>query len=409
MKFSYKAKKGLENIIEGTIEARSQEEALNKLTQQGLFPFFVEPDGAGFVGESSAAAKSKRRLKNKKITNTDTLVFTKKMTTMVRSQVELLTALRIIHEQTEHSRFKEVVFQLYTETKQGKTFSESLAKFPLVFSTLYVNMVKAGEATGALDKSLEQISEFLKRQENLKNKITMALAYPALLLFVGIASILVLINFVVPRLRPMFERAGQDLPLITKFIFKMSEFSHLTMGSLIAAVIIIPLFLKTSQGQRSALKIKDVMFKILPVFRSLQYNQELASFSRSLCLLLQSGVSLLHSLEIVIPLIQRKKLRKALETSYSQVAQGERFAKSIAVFSVLPNFFVKMLLIGEESGRMAEVLDELSYSYIDQVERDISIISSLIEPVLILFLGLILGGIVLAILLPTFQITQVMP
>jgi len=402
-KFIYKAKKGLYQILEGEIEAENQDEAVSKLTTQGLFPVALSE----VIPVESPEQKTKKVNKpRKKVTAKEVLNFTQKLTTLIRARVELLSSLRIIYEQTDNLTFQEIVLEIYNSTKEGKAFSNSLAHFPNIFSPLYVNLIRTGETSGKMDFALEQISDFLMREDNLRTKIKVAMAYPVLLLFVGVASIFVLINFVVPKLKPLFEGLGKDLPLITRVILRLSEFSNKTwwlMGGIIAAVIII-IYHQKGSSFFSQLIVKLKMH--IPVISRLAKSQELAYFSRAFGLLLKSGVPALKSLEISTPTINNPKLREELSKVCSEVASGQALSRSMETFTSLPRFFTKMIAVGEESGRLSEVLEEIHNSYSQQVEADIALVTSLIEPVMILVLGLILGTIVLSILLPTFQITQ---
>jgi len=405
-KFYYKAKRGLEEVVEGCVEAENQEEALNKITGQGLFPISV-------VIETSAVSKKEpqnliqKNIVNRRITSRDILNFTQKLTTLVKARVELLGSLKILYEQTENARFKAVILEIYKSSKEGKAFSESLSRFPEIFSNIFVNIVKAGEASGRLDSALEQINEFSTREENLRSKILVAMAYPALLLMVGLTSIFVLINFVVPKLKPIFAGLGSNLPLITKIIIKMSELSSKTWLLVLAAIIAVILFLYKTKGSSFYISYVRKIKTSVPIVKRLVKNQELAHFSRALALLLNSGVPALRSLEIATSSIEDKKLKMELDKACRDIAAGQGLAKSMGNQTSLSSFFIKMIAVGEESGRLKEVLDEISNSYTQQIELDIALITSLLEPILILVLGLILGSIVLSILLPTFQITQI--
>ena len=403
-KFLYKAKKSLDQDLEGTIEAENQDEALNKLVEQGLFPISLEPQI--ILPEKIAPRQKTLFIFRKGITSGDILVFTQKLSTLIRAKVDLLSALRILYEQTEHTRFKEIILAIHNATKEGKAFSESLEKFPNVFPSLYINIIKAGEASGRLDSALEQISEFLSRQQNLKTRVSVALAYPILLVLVGLVSIFVLINFVIPRLKPIFEGLGRELPLITKIILKVSMLSGKIWWIVLGVIAFLILILYHQKGGPFFNHLIRKLKTNLPILKRLAKNQELDLFSRSLSLLLKSGVIALTSLEISISGIEDPKLREELKRVCQDVASGQAISKSMKNLTGLPNFFTKMVAVGEESGRLAEVLDEISRSYLQQIEADIAIITSLIEPLLILVLGGILGGIVLSILLPTFQITQ---
>jgi general secretion pathway protein F len=403
MRFIYKAKKGLNLTVEGKIEAENREEALAKLSEQRLFPISVIEESASVKPQQKSAKKKKS---GKRITSGEILNFIQKLATLIRAKVELLSSLKILYEQAESQAFKEVILEIYNATKEGKTFSQSLERFPHVFSPLFINVIKAGEASGRLDLALEQIEDFLARQESLKNKIIVAVTYPALLLVIGLASIFVLINFVVPRLKPIFDSFGDKLPLITKVILQVSSFSSRSWFLLAGVIILCVAALYSERGRAVFNRALTQAKARLPILNKLIANGELVNFCRAFSLLIRSGVSALRSLEISSLSFDNPKMREDLLRVQYDVATGKSISSSMEVNTVLPKFFTKMVAVGEESGRLSDVLDEAAASYTQQVEKDIAIISSLLEPLLILFLGLILGAVVLAILLPTFMISQ---
>lgn len=405
MKFNYKAKKGLDEKLEGYIEAENQEEAVNKLNAQGLFPISIV-EVKLLSAEAASGKKKQASSRRKKVSSKEVLQFTRKLATLSRARVELLSSLRIIHDQTDNLYFKEIILEIYNATKEGKAFSETLARFPNIFSSLFTNLIKTGEATGKLDFALSQISDFLSRDDTLKNKVKVALAYPALLLLVGVASIFVLINFVIPKLKPLFSGLGKDLPFVTKLILQLSELSNKSWWIIVAAAGAVFLFLYYQKGGKFFKQAIAELKRKTPVIKQLVRNQELAYFARAFGLLLKSGVPALKSLEIATPTISDPKLRDELSKVCLEVAAGKSLSWSMENFTTLPKFLVKMVAVGEESGRLTEVLDEVYDSYTQATESDIALVTSLIEPVLILVMGSILGTIVLSILLPTFQITQ---
>ena len=409
-RFSYKAKRGVDETVEGVIEAEDQEDAVNKLTIQELFPFsVVEISAAAPVKNGSAkiSARPKLALKfRQKISSKDMLAFTQKLTTLVRAKIELLASLKILYDQTENPQLKEIILQLFNLTKEGHPFSESLRSCPKIFSPLFINMIAAGEASGHLDNSLEQISEFLYQEENLRNKVLIALAYPSLLLAIGAVSIFVLINFVVPRLKPIFQGIGKDLPAITKIILKISALSHSTWLWILGGCVTLVIVIRLKKGSAFFKNFPLFLKTHIPIVKNIRQNQELTHFARSLMLLIKGGVPALRALELASPTVDDPKLKKELGAACAKVAAGEKLSKSLEGCAHLPVFFVKMIAVGEESGSLSEILEGISKSYMQQIESDIGLISALLEPILILGLGLILGTIVLSILLPTFQVTQ---
>ncbi|RKY37602.1 MAG: hypothetical protein DRP78_00690 [Candidatus Omnitrophota bacterium] len=402
MKFVYKAKRDLDGLLDGSIEANSEREALNILSEKGLFPVSIESE----TDSHNLKLIFQQRIFPTRVNAKQVVIFSQKLKILIYAQVDLLQALKIIYEQTEHNAFQKIILGLHTDVKKGKTFSMALSCFPSVFSSLFVNIVKSGEVSGKLALSLEQINAYLVKQESLRRKVVAALAYPTLLLGVGFISFFVLINFVIPRIGSVFQGVGKDLPFITKSILLLSEFSRKNFWVWLILGIVI-FFVFNSRKGADAFKLFLSTFKRkLPIVKRLVKSQELAQFSLSLCLLLKSGISVLKSLEIATPNIEDVKLKQELKDMWGKISSGQSFSKSITLVSGMPDFFIKMIAIGEASGRLAEILEEISLAYGQQVESDIALISSLLEPLLILFIGGVLGIIVVAILLPTFQITE---
>lgn len=409
--FYYKAKRGLTEVVEGTIAAETQEDALNAIIAKGLYPLFIDKEGHTRPAPAKTNfSENKWRSfffkQKKKLTTRDRFLFTRKLATLIRSKVELLSALKILYEQTEEPGLKEIIQQLYSAIKEGNSFSESLRRFPGLFSVFYVSMVKAGETSGRLDLTLDQISKFLERQEKLKTQIITALAYPVLLICVGFISVLVLLGFVIPKLSPVLRGLGKELPLITGFILSLSEF--LGKYCLLLAVALAGVIVLLAWQRKSVFisRIGAFLRKHIPIVKDLLMNEELANFSWSLSLLLRSGINLYQALQIATMNIRDARIIRQLDSVCDRLRYGEALSKSLQQQQALPQFFVKMIAIGEESGRLTDVLTETSESYAQDVETAIALISSLLEPVLILIVGIVLGVIVFSLMFPLFQVSS---
>jgi general secretion pathway protein F len=393
--------------VEGRIEAETQEDALNNLASGGLVPFFIEQEALRFAlpGRKKRISDLFNFNRRAKVSSAELLLFTGKLTTLIRARVELLSALYILYDQYEPSRAKDVVFQVYSSVKEGKNFSAALENFQEVFSSFYISMIRAGEASGRLDLSLEQISEFLSRKEKLKAKVMVALAYPVLLVCVGSASIFVLINWIVPRLSGLLLSVRGELPLITRCILSISDFSRKTSFFVLPVLFFAVFFLLWRRNDFIRAKAVAVMKKT-PWISTIFLNQELANFSWSLSLLLKSGVPLFQSLKVASRNIADARMAAQLDGVCDQLRLGETFSRALGKQTSLPQFFIKMISIGEESGRLPEVLNEISQSYARDVESALGFVSALLEPCLILVLGSVMGLIVFSIMLPLFQVTQ---
>jgi type II secretory pathway component PulF len=408
MRFKYKAKKDLNEIVEGLIEAPDNNAALNKLIEQSLYPIEIIPESAALPEKKPVEAKKifLTGLFGNRISKKDVIIFTRKLATLTRSKVELMAALKVVAGQTENPGLRDVILNLQEIVSEGLTFSDAVSRHPQVFPAIFVNIVRAGEAGGKLDTALEQISGYLGRQEAIRSKVTAALAYPIVLLSMGLASIFIIITFVMPRLKPLFANIHKDLPFITKIILDLSDVSAKTWIFVFLALIAGIIFLYMRRGSDF---FKDAGQKLktkLPVIKRIVKNQELAQFALSLGLLIKNNVGALKALNVAALAVEDVSLRGQLKEVSSHIGAGRSIAKSLESLTALPDFFVKMVAVGEESGRLADVLYEVSDSYSQEVESDIVILGSLIEPVMIIIIGGILGTIVISILVPMFDVTQ---
>jgi general secretion pathway protein F len=415
--YQYKAKKGVNELVEGALSAESQEDAVSKLSQKGLFPIEIEerqeaPDqktpGTGkliFANLFSQIKKNKNR--SNKISSGQILVFTQKLATLMRAKIELLPALQILFDQTSDEFFKTIIKTIYNQVKKGIPLSRSLEDFPQVFTSLYISIIKAGEASGSMDEALGNILDFMRRKETLKNKVKGALIYPSILLLVGFASVVLILTFVVPKLKNMFIDLGADLPVFTKTILSISNFTLDNWPYEIIIGILLVFFIFIFKDGSIAKNIGRLLSTRLPVVNRVIKNQELTNFSRSFSLLIRAGVSPLESLEISALTVENLKMKEELLEAAVSIKEGKTIAKSLSRFKSLPDFFISMIAVGEESGRLKEVLDEIAASYTEEIDSDINVITSILEPVLILAIGVVLGAIVIAILLPVFQVTQI--
>jgi len=333
----------------------------------------------------------------RKLSLADINTFTQQLRSLIRSKVELLPALNILYEHTSKQEMRKVVYSLYEDVAKGRMLSESLSRFPQYFSPLYISIIRAGENAGQLEEALNQISAFLSSSEDLRRKIQTALLYPAFMLVMGVITLLVLFNFVVPRLNIIFKDFGQNLPLPTKILLRSSDFFRSIWFWLLVAGAGILVFRFTDL---SSFKMR------LPIFGRVLREGAIARFSRSFSLLLRGGVSIFDGLRIASPSLDDKQMVKEVEKVCEKVISGSSLSDSISCLSSFPAYFKRMLVVGEKGGRLEEVLNELAEDYERRVEAGFKMITSLIEPIIILILGIILGGIIIAMLLPIFEMSM---
>lgn len=407
MKYIYRAKKGPDETVENAIEAASQDAAVARIIEQGLVPVLVEEESEYLARKSQVRKiKAPRFSFKRKVSKAHIEAFTKQLRVLLKSQVPILNSLYIMESQVTNINFKIINQGIIESVRDGANFSDSLEKFPQHFTSLYISIVKAGEASGKLDYSLEQIMKYLDRERQLSQKVKSSLAYPAVMITVGMATVIFLMTFVVPRLNVLFEDFIERLPLATKMLLGASLFLSKYWMLLLGLFVLFILFLVYTKATPWQRKVVDNVKKKIPLVKDIIYNQALARFARSLSVLLDSGVSVLDSLRIAIPQVDDALAQKELEGAYKQIVSGTGLEDSLKNnCSFLPDMFVKMVAIGEASGRLDEILAELADSYTEEVETKTKIVASLIEPLAILVVGAILAFIAIAVLLPIFEIS----
>lgn len=397
-KFFYKAKSGPRDIIEGFVEAESENQAIKKVTDMGYFPVLVKR-------EDASKSKSAGPLYFfKKIKLSDLSVFTRQLSDLLGAGLPLVKALEVLVKQTENKNLSFIIADLKTFVQDGNTLSEAMARHPKVFSALFVSMIRSGETGGALEGVLSRLAEFSEKQLDLQTKVGSALAYPALMASVGIMTIFVLLTFVIPRIVVMFEELGQSLPLPTLILVAISRFFQKFWYLVISGVLIIYFvfdrIIKTKEGRYAF----DSLKLNLPVFGELARRTEISRFARTLGTLLTNGVPIIESLEVVSNTLTNEVLKEDVKLALQEVRTGATLTDSLSKRKNFPLFVTNMIAVGEEGGLLENSLYKIADSYEKQVDKSIRVMTSLLEPMLILSLGLVIGFIVIAMLLPIFEI-----
>lgn len=395
--FIYKAKKGPTEVLEGKIEADSEKAAINKLIESGFYPLWIKEE-ALLARESKGASFFSKKIKTKDLAN-----FTRQLSELLDSGLALFDALNVIENQIDSLLLKEVISNIKDSIKDGNTFSDSLKAYPHIFSKLYVNLVRSGEASSALNQVLNNISDFLEKQEDIKTKVITALAYPILMAIVGFLSIFILITFVIPKLAKMFIEMGEALPLPTRILIGLSNFARSYFIWVIFIIVALVLFIRKS-NKISKRAMDNFKLKI-PIFGALIKKTEFARFSGTLSMLLKNGVPILDSLKITSDIVDNEVMKEELNRIHNDVKAGSALAAAIKKKHVFPQFIVNMVAIGEEGGFLDKTLAKVAKNYESEIDRTIKILASLLEPIMILIMGLIVGFIVISMLLPVFQIS----
>ena len=404
--YIYQAKKDPQNTVEGRIEAQSEREAIEKIRLLGLVPISLREDNVAAVELALPqvmvpAGKSGVRLTSREIT-----IFSRQLASLLKSGVPILRSLVIIRDQATSRKLKSIVQNIYKEVEAGSVFSSVLAQYPRVFPALFIALIRAGEDSGALPEVLFKISDYRAKQEEVVSRFKMAMVYPALMAFVGIGTVVFMLTFVMPRLTKLYQDMGQGLPIPTKILIAVS--SGLAQGwvwalvIIVASIVIVQRYSLTKAG-----KITYSVIQLnLPLLGSLVLKSELARFSRTLELLLRSGISILRAINVTIPVLDNEIIKSQLSASYKELEQGGSLGRSLKNSKIIPPFMTNLLIVGEETGKLDDALTEIASSYERDTEEAIRMMASLLEPLMILVMGIVVGFIVVAMLLPIFEMNM---
>jgi general secretion pathway protein F len=399
MIYTYRAKKGPNQILEGSIEARSEKEAIEKLDQMGYLPLSIEEKTADTRRRPSFSQLFFGRVKSADIT-----IFSRQLASLLKAGVPILKALNIISEQSESLKLKGLLEKIHNGIKDGASFSSVLAGHQHIFSSLYVAMIRAGEDSGGLSEVLFRLADYRRKQEELVSRFRMAMAYPILMAIVGLGTIIFMLTFVMPRIMRIFVDMGQQLPVPTQVLIAISKgLSTSWYWILVVLVIVVVLFRRQSETALGRLSLSIVKLH-LPLFGDLILKSELSRFARTLELLVKNGIPILKAINIAIPVLGNEAIKNELKKGYKELEQGNSFGRSLKNVKLFPVFMSNLIIVGEESGRLDEALAEIASAYEHDTQEKIQVMSSLLEPAMILVLGLIVGFIVMAMLLPIFEI-----
>lgn len=417
-KFRYKAVDSQGKEVMSTVEADSQGAAIEKIRAMKLTPKaigMVKEDSPAAVARPAAPAKPKKRgggeIKLPKfmrgsVKTKDLMIFTRQLATLVDAGLPLLRGLRVLHRQTTNEAMKEALAGMLETVETGNTFSESLANYPKIFNNLYVNMVKAGEAGGVLETVLNRLAEFMEKAEKIKNKVKGAMTYPIVVLTAAVGIVVFLMLAVIPKFQQIFDdlMGGEGMPALTQFVIDLSEWVQeycLFAGAIVVAMVIgIKIFKKTPMGSY----ISDVLALKLPGFGELTQKTVVARLTRTLGTLLSSGVPVLQALGIVKDTTGNQVIAKALQSVHDSVKEGEGMTAPLGASGAFPPMVVSMVEVGEETGALPEMLIRVANTYDDEVDNAVAAMTSIIEPIMIIFLAVVVGGIVIAMFMPLISI-----
>jgi len=397
--FAYKVRTSQGSVITGTLDAPELRQAVSRLKANR---FTILEINEKRPGGNFLSSFFKPKVKAKEI-----VIFSRQLSTMINAGVPIVQGIGIISEQIQAPVFKEIVIHIREDIESGATIADSMGKYPSVFSQLYVNMVRAGELGGVLSEILERLSTYLESAEKLKGKVKGAMVYPAVVLFFALGITVFLLIFVIPTFQTVFASFGADLPLPTKIMIGLSNFMRkyvlLVLGVPIAAVAGLKRFAKTELGRAKF----DTLALKLPVFGTLTQKVSVAKFTRTLGTLVRSGVPILSAMETVAKTSGNWVVESAIMNARESIREGEKITDPLSKCPVFPPMVIQMIKVGEETGKLDEMLIKIADFYDEEVDVAVTAMASMIEPVIIVFMGLLVGSIVIAMFLPLFQLADV--
>lgn len=401
--FRYKAVTPEGKVVEGTLEAADQQTVLARLEEQGKLPIKVHSgEEAGLLGREIQLPWKRRR-----VPQSDLLIFTQELSTLVEAGLTLDRSLSILVELTSNAYLSEIIHELLREIRGGKSLSEAIGIYPQVFPKLYVNMVRAGEAGGALDQILKRLVEYLEEVEELRSHLTSALIYPAVLTSVAAVSIGIMVLFVIPNFAVIFENAGAPVPLPMRVLLAIAAiltgYWWLLVGLGVGAWWVFKSRLDTEEGRLNW----DRMLLKTPVLGPVLQKAEVSRFSRTLGTLLQSAVPLIQSINIVKDVVGNQAVAVAMEPIKSGVKKGEGLAKPVREAQIFPPFALHLLEVGEKTGRLDAMLLKIADAYDRELRTTLKRLVALLEPCIILFMAVVIGVMVVSLLYSILSINDV--
>jgi len=397
--FTYKAKDSKGAPIQGSMEAESQAVVINRLQSMGYFPILIMADKT-----EKKKNRGLRFLIGKGFQTMDLTAFNRQLADLLSAGIPLVKALAIIVNQTSNEYLREVISAISNDVQGGDTLAGALSKHPRIFPKLYCAMVRAGETGGMLDGILERLADFSEMEDEIRSKIKSALAYPVVMVFAGSVAIIILMTVVIPKIIKIYADLEQTLPLPTQILINIMNFVGLRWW-LLLGLIIIPIvffykFIHTEEGRslwhKFTLKI--------PILGEVILKRQIAQFARTLGSLLKNGVSILSSLEIVKEIVGNKLVKEEIGKISENITQGSGIAAPLKGSNIFPPVVVNMIAIGEETGRLHDVLLRIANSYDIQVDRSVKTLTALVEPLVILLMGFVVAFVVISMLLPIFTL-----
>jgi type IV pilus assembly protein PilC len=419
--FAYTALDARGQEVSDTLEAASEQEAVQALRQAGYYPTSVLEAGKAAKAAKAKGAKAPKAkgtglkkdinisipfLERKTIKPKTLMIFTRQLATLIDSGLPLLRGLTVLGKQEPDPVLRKTIGKLADSVQGGSTFSDGLGQHPKIFNKLYINMVKAGELGGVMELVLVRLADFQEKAQKLKNKVVSAMFYPVIVLIIAIAIMAFLLVYIVPKFEQIFADmlGGKPLPALTEFVIGTSRFVQgnflLIAGAVVLLIIAYSLIARTEKGRA----VIDAILLRLPLFGDLIKKSAISRFSRTLGTLVTSGVPILQALNITRDTAGNVVLANSIQNVHDSVKEGESIVTPLEKSGVFPPMVVSMIDVGEETGQLPEMLLKIADVYDDEVDNTVAGLTSLLEPIMIVFLAVVVGTIVIALFLPLISI-----
>lgn len=398
-KFQWEARSRTGSAQKGVMEAPSQAMVEAQLKKYGFSSITIKDEGKGMKKELKLPGFGKKKVQTKEI-----VVFTRQFATMIDSGLPLVQCLEILSSQQENRTFKDVLLKVKESVESGSTFADALSKHPAVFDKLYVNLVAAGEVGGILDTILNRLAAYTEKSMKLKKQIKGAMVYPATVMSIAVIVVGVILVFVIPTFAAMFAEYGGELPVPTKIVIGLSNFIVKYIILIILAIIGIVFAFKKYYSTTNGRKTIDRLALRAPIFGQLIRKVSVAKFTRTLGTLVSSGVPILDGLEIVAKTAGNVVVEEAIMKVRQAISEGKTIAEPLQQSGVFPPMVVQMIAVGEATGAMDAMLSKIADFYDDEVDDAVGALTAMMEPLLMVFLGVVVGGMVIAMYLPIFKI-----
>ncbi|MDD3292684.1 MAG: type II secretion system F family protein [Candidatus Pacebacteria bacterium] len=400
MKYFFNAKDSKGMTQKGTIEASSRDVVLDILASQGLFPISIEEETV------AKGALNKKIVLFDSVSHKDVVMFTRQLSIMIDANVSPAEALDTLASQVNKENFKEKIYNIAKDVRGGSLLSKAFSKYPEVFSSFYINMIRSGEVSGDLPRILQRVAEHLESEYSIRSKTVGAMIYPAVILVVFVLIFIVIMVFIIPGLIGVLEGSSQELPAATKIVMAISNFFvkfwYLVVLGIIAIISFFTFYIKTEEGKEM---MDNLVFKI-PIFGGFVKNLLLARFAENLSTLISAGIQITEALEVVSNLIGNNLYKRALLETKTKVIKGDSLSSVLSNYPhIISPLFVQMVSVGEKTGKLDTSLMNIVKFYKQEAETFINSLSSIIEPILMIILAVMVGGLVAAVILPIYQIS----